>query len=429
MATLLLGIFAIALVVGLPVSICMGMAGMLSVLIDGRFPALVVPQTLFNGISSFPLMAVPFFILAAEIMTEAGLTASLLKFANDLVGHIRGGLGHVNVLVSMLFAGISGSALADAAGPSAIVMRLMQKAGYHRDYAGALSAATATIGPIIPPSILMVVYAISDNRVTVAGLFLAGVVPGILLGVALMITNHYISLKRGYLFRSERPRVLELIKSFWKALPGLLLPIIIIGGILGGIFTPTEAAAVACAYALVVGLLVTRDLHLKAIPGVFVRSGVVTASVLLIVSMASIFSWLLTVLQIPQTLAQMIAHFTDSRIMVLFILAVFVLLCGLVIDTLPALIILVPVLGPIGDHFGINPMHFAIMIVLNLSIGMVTPPVGPVLFVVSTVGQIPVERLARAIVPLLIAELIVLALVIIFPFISTAVPNFFGLTH
>ena len=429
MAHLLIGIFAITLAIGLPVSICMGMAGMFAVLIDGRFPAMVVPQYLFNGISSFPLMAVPFFILAAEIMTEAGLTASLLKFANDLVGHIRGGLGHVNVLVSMLFAGISGSALADAAGPSAIVMRLMHKAGYHRDYAGALSAATATIGPIIPPSILMVVYAISDSRVTVAGLFLAGVVPGLLLGMALMVTNHYLSIKRGYLFRSQRPAVVELIISFWKALPGLLLPIIIIGGILGGIFTPTEAAAVACAYALVVGLLVTRGLKPKAIPGIFVRSGIVTASVLLIVSMASIFSWLLTVLQIPQTLAQMIANFTDSQAMVLFILAVFVLMCGLVIDTLPALIILVPVLGPVADQFGIDPMHFAIMIVLNLTIGMVTPPVGPVLFVVSTVGQIRGERLARAIIPMLIAELIVLAMVVMFPFLSTAVPNFFGLTH
>jgi tripartite ATP-independent transporter DctM subunit len=429
MAYLLIGIFLISLIIGLPVAICMGMAGMLSVVIDGRFPAMVVPQYLFNGISSFPLMAVPFFILAAEIMTESGLTVSLLKFANDLVGHIRGGLGHVNVLVSMLFAGISGSALADAAGPSAIVMRLMHKAGYHRDYAGALSAATATIGPIIPPSILMVVYAITDNRVTVVGLFLAGVVPGILLGAALMIANHYISIKRGYLFRSQRPSIIELVKSFWKALPGLLLPIIIIGGILGGIFTPTEAAAVACAYALAIGLLFTRGLKPGQVPAIFVRSGVITASVLLIVSMASIFSWLLTVLQIPQTMAQMISNFTESRFIVLFILAVFVLACGLVIDTLPALIILVPVLGPIAEHFAIDPMHFAIMLVLNLTIGMITPPVGPVLFVVSTVGQVRVENLVKSIVPLLIAELVVLVLVIIFPFFSTAVPHFFGLTH
>jgi tripartite ATP-independent transporter DctM subunit len=429
MAAILIIVFGIGLMIGMPVAITMGLSGMVAVLVDGRFPGLVIPQYLFNGISSFPLMAVPFFILAAEIMTASGLTSSLLRFANDLVGHIRGGLGHVNVMVSMLFAGISGSALADAAGPSAIVMRMMRKTGYSPAYAGAMSAATATIGPIIPPSILMVVYAISDSRVTVAGLFLAGVVPGILLGLALMGVNHWISIKRGYVFRSERPSLLGLAKSFWSALPALLLPFIIIGGILGGIFTPTEAAAVAAAYALFVGLFITRGLKWRKLLPLFAKSGVVTAAVLLIVSMASIFSWLLTILQIPQTIAISIANMTDSPSVVVIILAVFVLLCGLVIDTLPALIILVPVLGPVGDQFGLDPMYFAIMIVLNLTIGMVTPPVGPVLFVVSTIGRVRLETLSKAIVPLLLAELFVLALVIAFPAISITVPKLFGITH
>jgi tripartite ATP-independent transporter DctM subunit len=429
MAAILMIVFGIGLMIGMPVAITMGVSGMVAVMVDGRFPGLVIPQYLFNGISSFPLMAVPFFILAAEIMTASGLTKSLLRFANDLVGHIRGGLGHVNVMVSMLFAGISGSALADAAGPSAIVMRMMRKTGYSPAYAGAMSAASATIGPIIPPSILMVVYAISDSRVTVAGLFLAGIVPGILLGLALMGVNHWISIKRGYVFRSERPSLLGLAKSFWSALPALLLPFIIIGGILGGIFTPTEAAAVAAAYALCVGLFITRGLKWRNLLPLFVRSGVVTAAVLLIVSMASIFSWLLTILQIPQTIATSIGNMTDSPSVVVIMLAVFVLLCGLVIDTLPALIILVPVLGPVGDHFGLDPMYFAIMIVLNLTIGMITPPVGPVLFVVSTIGRIRLETLSKAIVPLLFAELFVLALVIAFPAISITVPKLFGITH
>jgi len=429
MAAILIIVFGIGLMIGMPVAITMGLSGMVAVLVDGRFPGLVVPQYLFNGISSFPLMAVPFFILAAEIMTASGLTTSLLRFANDLVGHIRGGLGHVNVMVSMLFAGISGSALADAAGPSAIVMRMMRKTGYSPAYAGAMSAATATIGPIIPPSILMVVYAISDSRVTVAGLFLAGIVPGILLGLALMGVNHWISIKRGYLFRSERPSLLGLAKSFWSALPALLLPFIIIGGILGGIFTPTEAAAVAAAYALCVGLFITRGLKWRNLLPLFAKSGVVTAAVLLIVSMASIFSWLLTILQIPQTIATWIGNMTDSPSVVVIMLAIFVLLCGLVIDTLPALIILVPVLGPVGDQFGLDPMYFAIMIVLNLTIGMITPPVGPVLFVVSTIGRVRLETLSKAIVPLLLAELFVLALVIAFPAISITVPKLFGITH
>jgi tripartite ATP-independent transporter DctM subunit len=426
MSTILFGVFFVGLLVGLPVSISMGLSGMTAVLVDGRFMGMVVPQYLFNGISSFPLMAVPFFILAAELMSASGLTGSLMKFANDLVGHIRGGLGHVNVLMSMLFAGVSGSALADAAGPGAIEMSMMRKAGYDAAYAGALSAATATIGPIIPPSILMVIYAISDSRVTVAGLFLAGVVPGALLALALSAVNHWVSIKRGYLFRSRRPTLFGLAKSFWHALPALMLPFIIMFGILAGIFTPTEAAAVAVAYALLVGLFITRGLKWGAILPVFIRAGNMTAAVLMIVSMASIFSWLLTILQIPQALANQIASITKSPAVALILVAVLVFICGMVIDTLPALIILVPVLGPIVDKFGFDPMHFAMAVVLNLAIGLVTPPVGPVLFVMSTVGRVRVEDLAKAAMPLILAEMIVLVAVIAFPSLSVALPRFFG---
>ncbi|MDJ0947432.1 MAG: TRAP transporter large permease [Alphaproteobacteria bacterium] len=425
MASVCLGLFAVCLIIGVPVALTMGIAGLGAIVWGGQFNALVAAQQMFKGIDSFPLMAVPFFILAAELMTSAGLTHALLRLANNLVGHIRGGLGHVNVLVSMLFAGISGSALADAAGPSAIVMRMMKRAGYDGSYAGALSAATATIGPIIPPSILMVIYAISDNRVTVAGLFLAGVVPGILLGAALACANHVISVRRGFRFHTERPGAAQLWRSFVSAVPALLMPLIILGGILGGVFTPTEAGAVAVAYALLFGL-VTRKLDLAGIGATFVRAGVITSSVLLIVAMAAIFAWLITVLQVPQTLAQWVAGLTDDRLTALLLLAVFSLACGLVIDTLPALIILVPILGPIALQFGIDPLQFAMMLVLNLTIGMVTPPVGPVLFVISTVGRIRLEALARAILPLLAAEIVVLLLVILFPAVSTALPRYLG---
>ncbi len=426
MAPALLLVFLGGLAIGIPVAFTMGLAGMTALLVGGQFPPLVIAQQLFKGINSFPLMAVPFFILAAELMTAGGLTNAILRFANDLVGHIRGGLGHVNVLVSMLFAGISGSALADAAGPGAIIMRMMRRAGYDGGYAGALSAATATIGPIIPPSILMVIYAISDNRVTVAGLFLAGVVPGLMLGLALAGANHWISVKRGYVFRAEPPSLRQLARSFIEAVPALLMPLIIIGGILGGIFTPTEAAAAAVGYAILIGLFVTRHLKLQDLPAIFVRAGVITSSVLIIVSMATIFAWLLTILQIPQTLASFIGGMTESRLVVMLLLAIFALACGLVIDTLPALIILVPVLGPIALQFGIDPLQFAMMLVLNLTIGMVTPPVGPVLFVISTVGRVRLETLTKSILPLLVAELIVLALVILFPALSTTVPNLLG---
>ena len=429
MAPILLITFAVGLVIGLPVSLVMGMSSMAAILIAGDFPGLIIAQQIFKGINSFPLMAVPFFILASEIMGASGLTMSLLKFANTLVGHVRGGLGYVNVLVSMLFAGISGSALADAAGPGSIIMKMMRKSGYDAPYAGALTAATATIGPIIPPSILMVIYAISDSSVTVAGLFLAGIVPGIMLAIALATANGFVARKKNYVFREKAPTFRELVSDFVSALPALIMPLIIIGGILGGIFTPTEAAAVAVAYALFVGFFITRKLTFKGLPDLFVRAGVVTSGVLLIVAMATIFAWLLTVLQIPQSLSVMISGLTDDPLMVMVLLAIFTLACGLVLDTLPALIILVPVLGPIALNFGIDPLQFAMMLVLNLAIGLVTPPVGPVLFVISAVGKIKIEALAKAVLPLVLAELFVLALVILFPSLSTFVPNFFGFSN
>lgn len=425
MAQILVIIFIATLLLGFPVAFTMGIAGIGAILIDGSINPLIVTQRLFGGINSFPLMAVPFFVLASELMTASGLTNSLLKFANALVGHFRGGIGHVNVLVSMLFAGISGSALADAAGPSAIVMRMMRKDGYDPNYAGALSAATATIGPVIPPSILMVVYAIADNRVTVAGLFMAGIIPGIMLGTALSISNHIISVKHGYRGRTKRAGTREILSSFYNAIGALIMPLIILGGILAGVFTPTEAGAVASAYALGLGFY-KRSLSFSKLFHVFKRAAVTTSSVLLIVAMASIFSWLLTYLQIPQTLAQWIVTLTDNPLFVLFLLAIFTLICGLFIDTLPALIILTPVLAPIAAQFGIDPLQFAMMLVLNLAVGMITPPVGPVLFVISTVGRIRLEGLSRAVLPLLAAEVIVLIAIILFPELSNTIPHLLG---
>jgi len=428
MAKSLIILFFGTMILGVPVAFTMGVAGMAAIFIDGSLNPLIATQRMFAGIDSFPLMAVPFFILASELMTACGLTNALLRFANALVGHLRGGLGHVNVLVSMLFAGISGSALADAAGPSAIVMRMMREAGYDKHYAGALSAATATIGPIIPPSILAVIFAISTNGVTVAGLFLAGVLPGLMLGLALAIANHVISTRHSYRGRETRADRSEFTSALLAALPALVMPAIILGGIVFGVFTPTEAGAVASAYALLLGL-VMRAFTFRGLYAAFVRAAVVTSSVFLIIAMASIFAWLLTYLQIPQELAKAISSITDSRLGILFILAGFALVCGFFIDTLPALIILTPVLGPIAYSAGVDPLQFGMMLVLNLTIGMITPPVGPVLFVIATVGQLRLEALSRAVLPLLAAELVVLLLVILVPGISTFIPTWFGFSN
>lgn len=429
MALTLFLVFAVGLVTGIPIAFFMGGAGLLALVVNGKLSLLSVPQRLFDGINSFPLMAVPFFILAADLMTASGITSALLRFSQSLVGHIRGGLGHVNVLTSVLFAGISGSALADAAGPGAIEMRMMERGGYDKYYAAALSAATATIGPIIPPSIIMVIYALTDSRVTVSGLFLAGVVPGLLLGLALAIANHWISVRRGYGLRQAAFTWGERLRALGKAVPILFMPAIIIGGILSGLFTPTEASAVAVFYAVFVGIVVTRTLTTRLIARVLLQSALVTSAALLIVSMASLFAWLLTILQIPQTLAAAVGTLTRDPALVPLLVGVFVLVCGLFIDTLPAVIILVPVLAPLSDQFGLDPLYFAMTIVLNLTIGMITPPVGAVLFVMCSVGRLRFERLSRAVLPLLAAELVVLLLVILFPPLSTTVPRWFGYTR
>ena len=429
MSAVLFIVFGIGLAIGVPIAFAMGGAGLLALAIDGNLSLLSVPQRFFDGINSFPLMAVPFFILAADLMTASGITTALLRFAGAMVGHVRGGMGHVNVVTSVMFAGISGSALADAAGPGAIETRMMARSGYDKAYAAALSAATAVIGPIIPPSIVMVIYALTDSRVTVAGLFLAGVVPGLLMGGALMAVNHWLSARRGYGTVGTPPGWGERLRALWKALPVLFMPAIIIAGILTGLFTPTEASAVAVFYALFIGLFVTRTLNTRLICRVLLQSGLVTSAALIIVSMASLFAWLLTLLQIPQTIGAAIGGMTTDPMTIMLIVMVFVLACGLFIDTLPAVIILVPVLAPLSEQFGIHPLHFAMAIVLNLTIGLATPPVGGVLFVMSAVARLKIEEITRAILPLLAALLVVLLAVVFIPALSTFVPALFGYTR
>lgn len=426
MSFVLFIVFVVGLAIGVPIALAMGGAGLLALAIDGNLSLLSVPQRFFDGINSFPLMAVPFFILAADLMTASGITTALLRFAGAMVGHVRGGMGHVNVVTSVMFAGISGSALADAAGPGAIETRMMARSGYDKAYAAALSAATAVIGPIIPPSIVMVIYALTDSRVTVAGLFLAGVVPGLLMGLALMAMNHYLSLKRGYGTVGTAPTWGVRLRALWRATPVLLMPAIIIAGILTGLFTPTEASAVAVFYALFIGLFITRTLNARLICKVLLQSGLVTSAALIIVSMASLFAWLLTLLQIPQAIGAAIGGMTTDPVAIMLIVMVFVLICGLFIDTLPAVIILVPVLAPLSEQFGIHPLHFAMAIVLNLTIGLATPPVGGVLFVMSSVARLRLEELTRAILPLLAALLVVLLAVVLIPSLSTFVPGLFG---
>ena len=422
-------VFIVTLVMGVPVAFTMLIASLAAVLVQGSFDPMVAVQSLFAGIDSFPLLAIPFFILAAELMSGGALTEVLLRFASRLVGHVRGGLGHTNILTLTFFSGISGSALADAAGPGSMLIRMMKKAGYAPEYAAALTASTAIVGPIIPPSIIMIVYALTENSVSIMGLFLGGVVPGLLIAASLVLVNHCVSVRRNYRSSEARATLREISASFVKALPALVLPLIILGGMHSGVFTPTEASAVAVFYALVVGKYLYRTLRFEMLPAILFRTAMLTASILMIVAASEVFSWVLTVGQIPQAVATWMASFDLSPLQLLLLINVFLLLAGIFIEPLPGVMILVPILAPLALAAGIDPLHFAIVVIVNLTLGMVTPPVGALLFVTSIVSGVSMARMTRELVPMFGAQLVVLLLLTLVPQLTTSLPGAFGYTR
>lgn len=426
MTAILFGSFLILLVLGFPIAFVLAISAFLAVAFGSTYPMLVVVKEMFSGLDSFPLMAVPFFVLAAELMTGGAMTMVLLRFAAQFVGHLRGGLGYANVMSSAMFSGISGSALADAAGPGAMMTRMMEKSGYDRAYAGALTASAAVMGPIIPPSIIMIIYALQVREVSVGGLFVAGIVPGLIIALALCATNFVISRRRGYKSDEPRPPVRDMIRTTVHAIPALLLIVIIIGGIRFGVFTPTEASVVAVFYALVCGMFVYRTLKIRALPEIILRAALVSVSVLLILAAARAFAWVLIIQSVPQTLAAAIIAMELSPIVFLLAVNVLLLLFGLFMDPLPGVMVLVPILAPIAMTLGIDPTHFAVVVILNLTIGLITPPVGSLLFVVSSAVDLKVSRLVREMPPFLITHLIVLLLITFVPALSTWAPRASG---
>ena len=424
-AALMLSFLAM-LVIGVPIAFTMVVAGLVAVLVKGSFDPMVVVQNMFAGIDSFPLLAIPFFILAAELMSGGALTEVLLRFASQLVGHVRGGLGHTSILTLTFFSGISGSALADAAGPGAMLIRMMKKAGYAPEYAAALTASTAIVGPIIPPSIIMIVYALTETSVSIMGLFLGGVVPGLMITGSLLVVNHWTSVRRNYRTSEARATLREIAVGFVKALPALVLPLIILGGIHFGVFTPTEASAAAVFYALVVGRWLYGTLRFAMLPTILFRTAMLTASILMIIAASEIFSWVLTVGQIPQQVAQWIAGFGLGPVALLLMINVFLLLAGIFIEPLPGVMIFVPILAPLALAAGIHPLHFAIVVIVNLTLGMITPPVGALLFVTSIVSGVSMEKMTRDLMPMLGAQIGVLLLLTLVPQFSTWLPGAFG---
>ena len=324
------------------------------------------------------------------------------------------------------FSGISGSALADAAGPGSMLIRMMDKAGYDRSYAAALTAATAIVGPIIPPSITMIIYALQDEKVSVGALFVAGILPGILIAVAMCVVNFRVSKRRNYKGDGQLPALAEILATTWKALPAILLPVVILGGMRAGWFTPTEASVVAVFYALLCGKFVYRTLQWKALPDILSRSALLSASVLIIIGLSGAFAWVLTIEGIPQQLAEWLVGMNLSPWMFLLLVNVFLLLFGIFIEPLPGVMVLVPILAPVALKLGIDPVHFAMVVIFNLTLGMITPPVGGLLFVTANVSKVPMGPLVRELAPFLWAHGVVLLLLTFVPALSTWLPHALG---
>lgn len=426
MVMLFFWVFLGAMALGVPIVFALGFSPMVGFIVTDKMVFLnMIVQRTFAGINQFPLLAIPFFILAGELMNRGGITLRLVEFANAVVGHLRGGLAHVNVVTSMLFAGLSGSAVADTSAIGSILIPAMEKAGYSRKFAAAITAASSVIGPIIPPSIIMVIYAFMMN-VSVAGLFAAGLIPGLLVGFALMGAVAVISKKRNYPKAEKRATLGEFGAATKGAILPLLTPVIILGGILGGVFTPTEAASVAAGYALFLGLFVLKTIKFSDLDKIFLRAAIASAAILLVVGTATAFAWIATLSRVPNLLTELMFSISDNPYLLLLMINILLLIVGMFLDAGPAILILGPILAPTMVQLGIEPLHFAIIMCVNLTIGLATPPMGLILFVASSVSRLGVEVIAREMLPLLAIEIAIIFLITYVPAISLTLPRLLG---
>ncbi len=419
---LLLGAFLVLLAIGVPVFFAMGLASMIFIAATaGQVPYSVLAAALVQGIDSFAFVAIPFFILAGDLMNNGGITRRLLAFATALVGHIRGGLSHVAIVASMVFSGVSGSAVADASAIGAAVIPAMKNERYPPAYAAAVVAAAATMGPIIPPSIAFVVYALVAE-VSIGRLFLAGAIPGLLMGFYLLATATWIAQRRNFpaASRASLPRFGP---AFRDALLPLAMPAIIIGGIVGGIVTPTEAGAAAAVYAAIIGVCVYREIRVRTLPRIVTESAISSGLVLLMVAAAGIFSWLVANMAIGEGLVKFFTSLTDSRWAMLAIINVFLLVWGLALEPAVALVTLVPLFVPLANAYQIDLVQLGVVVVLNLMIGQLTPPSGVITFLTAQIAAAPVASVFREAMPFAAALIIVLLLVTFIPALALWLPN------
>jgi tripartite ATP-independent transporter DctM subunit len=415
-----LGAWFVALFAGPAIYAAMGLAGF-AFLFAAGIPGNIIPQKVAMAANSFPLLAAPLFILMGNVMNSAGITYRIFDFATALVGWMRGGLCQANILGSVIFAGMSGSAVADAAGLGSVEIAAMRKEGYDAETAGAITAASATIGPIIPPSLPMIVYGVAAET-SIGALFLAGIVPGLLMAAALMLMVRELA-KRRNLPRHPFPGAAIVWRTFKRAFWALMAPVVLFGGLFSGVFTPTEAAAVAVVYALVLGLLVYRDFDLRDLPRIVLDTVETTGVVMALVMTAALLGYCISVSRLPQEFGAALTALTANPLVYLLIVNALLLVVGCFMEALSAMLVLIPILVPTAIALGIDPVQFGLVFVLNLMIGTITPPVGVVLYVTAKVADVPFDRMARAVLPYLVPLCAVLALVTLWPPLTTFVPK------
>ena len=418
---ILFGTFVLLLVLRAPISISLIISSIVTA-IYLKIPLLIISQRMVKGVESFSLLAIPFFIIAGEMMGSGGMSKRLIDLSNVFVGRIQGGLAQINVLTSMIFGGISGSAVADVSSEGTIIIPVMKQKGYDDDFSVAVTVATSCEGVIIPPSHNMIIYAVAAGGVSVGRLFMAGIIPGILLGLATMILCFIIAKKRNYP-KEEKISFIQGIKIIWKSLLGIGTIVIIMVGVLSGMFTATESAAIAALYAFIVTFFVYREIPLKAFKGILFNTLKTLSMVMSLIAAASAFGYLMAYLRVPAMATELLMSISHNKYVLLFLINVLLLILGCVMDMAPIIIIVTPILMPVLAAIGVSPIHFGIILMLNLSVGLCTPPVGSALFVGCAVGKISIEKVTKALMPFYAVMVVVLLLVTYIPDIAMFLPN------
>lgn len=416
--------FLVFLILGMPVAFAIGVSSLIAIILAGE-PLVVASHYMYSGVNSFLLVAIPMFVLAGDLMLHSGMTRSLTNFADLFVGKLRGGLGHTNIAGSVFFSGITGSATADTTAIGSIMIPAMSDKGYGRAYSTAITVASSIIGPIIPPSLTFVIYALAVGNVSIGGLFMAGVVPGFITCIGLMIMNHMISKSRNYPKRDFNYTKKQIFSITRKSLIVLVMPVLIAYGVISGMYTATEAAAVAAGYALVISISM-RTIKVRQLSSIFFNSAKTSSIMFLLLATSSLFSYVLSTQGVPQTISEFLHSLTDNPLIFLLLINIALLLIGLVIDLFPAILIFGPIFAPVAYQYGIDPLHFGVVFCVNLILGMNTPPVGSGLFIGASIGKVKVEELIQEITPFIIMQLFVLGLITYLPFLTTGLPRLVG---